>query len=134
MPHVLFVSPNRDEADMYEVGFKVAGCLILTVGDAKSTLAAATEFLFDAAVVSADLRNQQGWRLCQEVRTALPPKTPVLILTASIRADGHHRRQAQSLGYAAFAAKPCPPDALVDLVRRAVSGERDLMWLGESAA
>jgi hypothetical protein len=44
MPHVLFVSPNRDEADMYKLGLQVAGCLIMTVADGASTHTAATEF------------------------------------------------------------------------------------------
>jgi CheY-like chemotaxis protein len=67
----------------------------------------------------------EAWAFIER-RCADAPDVPLIILTSLIRPDRAHRRKARALGCAAFVAKPCSLQQLVDVVLRVRRGSRGL--------
>jgi len=127
-PAVLLMADNEDEREMYLTGLGVEGFAVICDGTDTSAAEAAKQ-LEPSAVIHVLQRADN--RDCNLAR-AIPddPRTrnlPIVLLTSAVRADDASHRIARHLGNcAALVAKPCDPQALAKIVRRVISGERNI--------
>lgn len=64
------------------------------------------------------------WEDCRRLRDMLPDGSPVLVLSERLQDDGEFRRLARRIGCSGFVARRCAPQAVVNALHRATSGER----------
>ncbi|MEO8484278.1 MAG: response regulator [Acidobacteriota bacterium] len=123
---LLLVGPRGIDRDVYVSTMTDCGFHVETV----ETALAAAERLADndtpdAIVLDLLPEPNQAWAFIARVRAECFA-IPLVILTALIRPDRANRQRARELGCAAFVAKPCAPDHLVEIVCRTMAGERGL--------
>ena len=119
------------------------GCLVLVVDDDPETRAMYAEYLHLSGFEVAEARNgHEAFDLCQSVPPDVVvtdiqmPRMGGIQLIRALRARPATRavpvicvsasvdcvREAAAVGCAAALEKPCPPDTLVDLIRRLLRG------------
>jgi two-component system, cell cycle response regulator DivK len=123
---VLFVHPAGPDRELYLSALDHAG-FTTTV---EATVAAAvtvleTESPPDVIVMELLPEPFDAWAFIER-RCANAPEVPVVILTSLIRPDRANRQKARALGCAAFVAKPCSVQQLVDVVSQVHDGTRGL--------
>jgi len=123
---VLFIYPHGPDRTLYVSALREAG---FEVG-AEATVTDATALLHtgdtpDAIVMELLPEPIEAWAFIER-QCADAPGVPLIILTSLIRPDRAHRRRARTLGCAAFVAKPCSLQQLVDVVARVRRGSRGL--------
>lgn len=119
----LIVSANPDVVDLYVLSMRNARVPALSA----TTVDEAVQLVRDKSVsaVVVDVANPKiDWDLCRLLVSQVEPGVPVIVLTGWIDADS--LGLATDIGCAAFVGKPASPDRLLDVVRRARSGERDI--------
>jgi CheY-like chemotaxis protein len=97
---------------------------------AEATVAAAvtaleTDDAPDVMVMELLPEPSEAWAFIER-RRADAQDVPVIILTSLIRPDRANRQKAHALGCAAFVAKPCSAQQLVDVVSQVQAGSRGL--------
>jgi CheY-like chemotaxis protein len=125
---VLLMADNEDEREMYLTGLGVEGFAVMCSGTDTSPAETAKQLEPSAVILVLQRADDRDWNLAR----AIPddPRTrdiPVVLVTAALRADDASHRIARHLGNcAALVAKPCDPQALATIVRRVISGERNI--------
>ena len=114
---VLLVEDDRDSREMYTLGLDMFGLRTIIAGTAAEAMRVCTHERPDMIVTDLTLPDMDGIALC----TALGqrPETagvPVIALTGR-SADGDIE-QAMAAGARRVLVKPCPPDALADVIRQ----------------
>jgi CheY-like chemotaxis protein len=100
------------------------------VTTAQATVAAAVTVLetgspLDVIVMELLPEPFDAWAFIER-RCAQAPEVPMVILTSLIRPDRANRQKAHALGCAAFVAKPCSVQQLVDVVSQVHGGTKGL--------
>jgi len=95
--------------------------VVATVGRGDEVAAAARAHLPDVALLDIEMPGIDGLAAAAVLSEQLP-RCRALILTTFGR-SGYLRRAMES-GAAGFVVKDCPPEQLVDAIRRVASGER----------
>jgi len=106
---------------LHDAGF------VTTVAESARTAATRAVGTADTDVIVMDLLPEpdEAWELI-EARRAEAETAPVVVFTSLVRPDGANRRKARLFGCAAFVAKPCSLQRLVEVVERVHHGERGL--------
>jgi CheY-like chemotaxis protein len=120
-PLVLLVEDQSDLRRLYAEQLTLSGFDVIEAEDGAQAIANTTDRAPDVVLMDLSLPGIDGWeatrRLKHDDRTA---HIPVVALTAHDGAGELER--ATRAGCDWFVPKPCPPDALIDEVRRVLSG------------
>src|SRR3954469_20441153 len=119
---ILFVCSDEDARDTYGAALRQAGIMPVTVPSVPHALSFYGQAIVAVTVVHVDPDVADAWDECERLLTQ---PTPVVVLTARHRADPRRRILP---GCAAFLSTPCPPNVLVEIVKRVSAGERGLTW------
>ena len=115
LPLVLVVDDYADAREMYSQYLKFSGFRVAQASDGAQALEQAFLLLPDVILMDMSLPVMDGWeatsRLKADTRTR---HIPVVALT------GHADTQRTDT-YDAFLLKPCPPDDMVQQIRRVLS-------------
>jgi two-component system C4-dicarboxylate transport response regulator DctD len=122
----LLVSRNPDILDLYVLALRNARVGLLSVSEIDEALQLIHDHSVSAVIVDV-AEPGIDWEVCRLLQSQLQEQIPLIILTGWIDADA--RRAATATGCAAFVAKPATPDRLLDVVRRARSGERGIVLI-----
>lgn len=128
---ILMVCDNDDERELYESGLTAHG---FAVDSAKLDEIAVEVGKRNPCLLLLSLRlgDDETWRLLEEVGCGSVLGVPGVLLTGSIRGDAANRLRARGGGCAAFVAKPCTPDALAEVLRAVLGGDRGLVVMDPS--
>jgi two-component system, cell cycle response regulator DivK len=118
-PSILVVDDYEDSRQMYAELLAYAGYRVEQAGDGAQAIATARRIMPHLIVMDLSLPVIDGWeatrRLKGDDRTR---HIPVLALTGHAPEGlAGHSQGAQAAGCDAFLAKPCSPEALLELVR-----------------
>jgi CheY-like chemotaxis protein len=119
-PLVLLVEDSRDTREMYTVALAMSGFRTAEAGTAAQARAAAQALQPDVIVSDLTLPDGDGCDLCAEL--AHNPETrgiPTIALTG--RSSGEDLDRCAAAGCVRVLVKPCPPDALAEAIRMAIS-------------
>ena len=122
----LIVSANPDIVDLYVLSMRSLRTPVLSA----SGVEAALQLLRDGAVSAlvVDVANPAtDWTLCRMLRAEAEAAIPLIVLTGWL--DAEARAEALAVGCAAFVSKPVSPERLMEIVRRACDGERDIFHM-----
>jgi DNA-binding response OmpR family regulator len=126
-PTALLVSDNQDEREMYEASLPLLGFLVHSIGNLADVRSALEQYNPAVLVLNLRLGDEMTWTLLEEARCGSAFNVPGVLLTGSVRGDAANRARAQTIGCAAFVAKPCTPDALAAVLHAVLAGARDLI-------
>lgn len=120
-PLVLIVEDQTELRQLYAQQLSISGFDVIEAGNGADAVAHTASHAPDVILMDLSLPIVDGWeatrRLKADHRTA---HIPVVALTAH---DGSGELQrATRAGCDWFVPKPCPPDALIDEVRRVLAG------------
>ncbi len=121
---VMFVSRHAGYRELYTNALGTFGLLsVWTPGieGGRSLLAQ-----YRVAALVFDPSSQDEWHQCRQLVVAAHP-SPVLAMGSP---DGHANQaeEAFEAGCAGFIAGPCPPASLAAILKRAINGERRIVW------
>lgn len=120
--HILVIDDDRDVVDLWTEVLRRAGFRVDGTVDPVSGLARATSEPFDLVLCDVEMPVMRGPEVMERLLQARPGVLVVLITAfASIQAAVDAVRE----GAADFVSKPCSPDTLLHVVRRALR-ERQL--------
>ncbi len=125
---ILVVEDDPDTLEFYEALLQAAGYGVLSASTGQQTRALVATRSFDGvlldyrlpATIASGLPATIGPDLCRELRAALGPDVPILLVTAG--RDPMLEPQAYAAGATAFLAKPFNPDMLLALLAADVPG------------
>ena len=122
-PLVLIAEDQADLRQLYAEHFVLSGFEVIEARNGAEAIDHTSSQLPDVILMDLSMPVVDGWeatkRLKADTRTA---HIPVVALTAH---DGSGELQrATNAGCDWFVPKPCPPDALINEVRRVLSGTR----------
>ena len=119
---VLVVSSNRSSANFILSGLEARRVAGLCAPDWDASRVLIREAHPRAIVV--EIERAIDWHRCSQlVADGALAGAPVIALTSWVAPDGRYRRRAFELGCAAFVAKPCFVDQLLEVVERVCQGE-----------
>jgi two-component system, cell cycle response regulator DivK len=122
-PLVLIVEDQDDLRQLYAEQLSMSGFDVIEAGNGQDAIDSTSLHFPDVVLMDLSLPIVDGWeatrRLKSDSRTS---HIPVVALTAH---DGSGELQrATRAGCDWFVPKPCPPDALIDELRRVLSTSR----------
>jgi two-component system, cell cycle response regulator DivK len=125
-PSILVVDDYVDNRQMYAELLGYAGYRVTEAGDGAEAIATAMRILPDLIIMDLSLPVIDGWeatrRLKGDERTR---HIPVLALTGHAPEGlAGHSEGAQAAGCDAFLAKPCSPEALLEIVQEMLARHR----------
>jgi CheY-like chemotaxis protein len=115
---VLVVDDYQDAREMYAEYLQFSGFRVAEAGDGAEALEKAFAMLPDIILMDLSLPVVDGWEATRRLRgDERTKRIPVLALT------GHALTQDEEakLGCDAFVIKPCPPDTLLEEVKRVLA-------------
>lgn len=117
--HVLVVEDDWDAREIYGGVLRHAGHAVTCVGTVRDGAEAARARRPDVVVLDCNLPDGSGLSLLSAWKSSpAMASIPVIVVTAYSERD--HIDAATRAGADAFVVKPCPPDALVAFLDRAV--------------
>jgi DNA-binding NarL/FixJ family response regulator len=128
---VMFVSPDPALRDTYLTDLRRLNLLSVwldAIDDALKLLAQ-----YHVAAIVFHVAVAQEWHLPAGL-IAAARSTPVLILRSSGGDSARQIERAFEMGCAGVIAEPCTAKTLASIVRRSISGERDILWPDPLAA
>jgi DNA-binding response OmpR family regulator len=119
---ILVVEDDPDTRDFYESLLQAAGYEVLSASSGQQTRAMVATRPFDGVLldyrlpdtIGSHLPATIGLDLCRELRAALGPDVPILLVTGG--RDPMLEPQAYAAGATAFLGKPFNPDVLLALL------------------
>jgi len=120
----LLVSGNADVVDLYVLALRSARISILSVSAVDEALQLIRDHSVSAVIVDV-ATPAVDWDVCRLLQEQLQDGVPLIVLTGWIDADA--RQQAAAVRCAAFVGKPASPERLLDVLRRARAGEREIV-------
>ena len=125
---ILVVEDDPDTREFYEALLRAAGYAVLSASSGQQTRALVATRPFDAVLldyrlpdtIGSGVPDPIGLDLCRELRAALGPDVPILLVTAG--RDPMLEPQAYAAGATAFLGKPFNPDVLLALLAADVPG------------
>ena len=126
--HVLLVSSDPDQLDMYALAFRLAGVAVAGTTSHDEAIRLVRDGAVSAVVV--DVVNERDWQTCEDLVTLSGGKLPVTVLTGWLSSDSTYLDRAFRIGCAAYLAKPTLPETLQQIVERTRAGERRIAVLG----
>ena len=117
---VLVADDNVDSADMEAALLSAVGCEVRTVYDGESTLREAERFRPDVVLLDIGMPDIDGHEVCARIRSQSWGGNMVLIAVSGWGQEGDRRRSARA-GFNMHLVKPVDPDALLRIVRDAIS-------------
>jgi PAS domain S-box-containing protein len=117
---VLVADDNVDSADMEAALLSAVGCEVRTVYDGESTLREAERFRPDVVLLDIGMPDIDGHEVCARIRSQSWGGNIVLIAVSGWGQEGDRRRSARA-GFNMHLVKPVDPDALLRIVRDAIS-------------
>jgi CheY-like chemotaxis protein len=115
---VLVVDDIQDFREMYASYFSFAGVGVSTAIDGEEALQLSRAYPPDVIVLDLCMPGMSGWQFLEHART--DPRLcriPVVAITAY--GDEESEQTARDAGAAAYIPKPCLPQFLLSVVRRA---------------
>ncbi|MBI5248182.1 MAG: response regulator [Desulfomonile tiedjei] len=114
-PSVLIVDDNASLAyfTAYSLKQEVEGLKVVTAGSCKEALVLADEHHPSVLIVDLKLPDGNGLKLIDDLKSRLPSTIPILVTATPLPADLNR----ELFG---MLTKPYDPEALIDLVRRAL--------------
>jgi PAS domain S-box-containing protein len=117
---VLVADDNVDSADMEAALLSAVGCEVRTVYDGESTLREAERFRPDVVLLDIGMPDIDGHEVCARIRSQAWGGSMVLIAVSGWGQESDRRRSARA-GFNMHLVKPVDPDALLRIVRDAIS-------------
>ena len=125
---ILVVEDDTDTRKFYEALLRAAGYKVLSASSGQQTRAMMAARPFDGVLLDYRLPDTIGSRLpetigldlCRELRAALGPDVPIVLVTAG--RDPMLEPRAYAAGATAFLGKPFDPDVLLALLAAYVPG------------
>ncbi len=111
-PGVLYFIQNMFQANGYEV---------VIARNGEEAIESVKTDMVDLVVTDLRMPRMDGMELLRELKSALAPSLPVIMLTAYT--SDETALEAKKLGAFAYMAKPFDVAALLDVVKRALSAE-----------
>ena len=119
-PHVLVVDDDPIMVRLLELNFRLAGFKVSSATRGDRAVDRAVEAAPDAIVLDVTMPGIDGYEVCRRLRDDHGmTRLPVVMLTA--HAEDDERTRGEELGVIAFVTKPFDPEALVAIVRSAVT-------------
>jgi two-component system cell cycle response regulator DivK len=125
-PRVLVVDDYEDSRQMYGELLAYAGYQVAEAGDGAEAIALARRVLPDLIVMDLSLPVIDGWEATRRLKgDVLTCHIPIVALTGHAPEGlAGHSESAHAAGCDAFLAKPCSPDALLEVVRAMLASRR----------
>jgi two-component system cell cycle response regulator DivK len=121
LPLVLVVDDYQDAREMYAECLGACGFSVAEAETGDEAVAKAVELRPDVIVMDLALPGMDGWTATRTIKTDVRTHgIPVIALTGHGRADAP--AAARAAGCDAFLIKPCLPDAMVEAVRKVMTG------------
>jgi CheY-like chemotaxis protein len=117
---VLVADDNVDSADMEAALLSAVGCEVRTVYDGESTLREAERFRPDVVLLDIGMPDIDGHEVCARIRSQAWGGGMVIIAVSGWGQESDRRRSARA-GFNMHLVKPVDPDALLRIVRDAIS-------------
>ncbi len=111
---ILVVEDDPEMLEFYELLLQEAGYGVLSALSGQQTRALMATRPINGVLLDYRLPDVFGLELCQELRAALGPDVPILLVTAG--RDPMLEPQAYAAGATAFLGKPFNPDVLLALL------------------
>lgn len=123
-PHILVADDERSIRLTLEAGLSVKGFRVTCVRSGREALEAARLTRFDAVVSDIYMPDGDGLEVVRELRGALSPQIPIILITAQGSVEIAVRAVAE--GVSDFIAKPFEIAALATLLHRHLRGRKEL--------
>ncbi len=125
-PSILVVDDYVDNRQMYAELLDYAGYRVAEAGDGAEAIATARRIVPDLIIMDLSLPVMDGWEATRRLKGDDRTKhIPVLALTGHAPEGlAGHSEGAQAAGCDAFLAKPCSPEALLEVVRETLERHR----------
>ena len=125
---ILVVEDDTDTREFYEALLRAAGYEVLSASSGQQTRALVATRPFDGVLldyrlpdtIGSGLPDTIGLDLCRELRAALGPDVPILLVTAGC--EPLLETRVYAAGATAFLGKPFNPDVLLALLTAYVPG------------
>ncbi len=117
---ILVVEDDRDTQDFYESLLQAAGYKVLSASSGQQTRVLVATWSVDGVLLDYRLPDTNGLDLCQEIRAALGPDVPILLVTAEHQPG--LKARALAAGAMDLLDKPFEPDVLLALLAAHVPG------------
>jgi DNA-binding response OmpR family regulator len=118
---ILVVEDDPDTREFYESLLLATGYAVLSASSGQQTRAVVATRTVDGVLLDYRLPDTIGLELCQDLRAALGPDVPILLVTAD--RDPMLATWAHTAGATAYLGKPFEPDVLLTLLTAYVPGE-----------
>ena len=118
---VLTVDDSASIRQMVSFTLKSAGYEVVEAVDGMDGLEKAKGKSFNLVLTDQNMPRMDGMELLRELKSALAPSLPVIMLTAYT--SDETALEAKKLGAFAYMAKPFDVAALLGVVKRALSAE-----------
>jgi two-component system cell cycle response regulator DivK len=119
-PLVLVVDDYEDSREMCAEFLSFSGFRVEQAKDGLEAVAKATALRPDVVLMDISLPGIDGWEATRRLKSDARTKS-ICILALTGFALKDHEEQARASGCDGFLPKPCPPDHMVDEVRKALA-------------
>ena len=117
---ILLVDDEPDQVEMYHFALEHAGFRVDDAETGSEAIAQAHERRPNVIVLDVRLPDMTGWDVCKALKAdPVTAAIPIIILTAAVSAT--IGQQAAEHGCVAHLLKPCYPEDLAQMVRRALA-------------
>lgn len=116
-PLILLVEDCEDNRDMYAAFLTRRGFEIAEAIDGKQAIERSVSLQPDLVVMDLSLPDMDGTQAIRALRSDDRTKdTPIIVVSGAV-----HDGEVKGLGWDAFIPKPCPPDQLVEQIRKLIT-------------
>lgn len=123
---ILLVDDYRDALDIWDIYLSGFGFHVVTATNGSDALTLADQQRPDVVVTDLELPGLSGFDIARQLR-ANPATKDVPVIAVTGYSHVVNSAQARSAGFNRVIVKPCPPDVLLEEIRRVLASPDDRM-------
>ncbi len=121
---ILLVDDYRDALDIWDIYLSGFGFHVVTATNGSEALSLAEQHTPDIVVTDLELPGLSGFDIARQLR-ANPATRDVPLIAVTGYSHVVNSEQARSSGFNRVIVKPCPPDVLLEEIRRILAAPHD---------
>lgn len=121
---ILLVDDYRDALDIWDIYLSGFGFHVVTATNGSDALTLADQQRPDVVVTDLELPGLSGFDVARQLR-ANPATKDVPVIAVTGYSHVVNSDQARSAGFSRVIVKPCPPDVLLEEIRRVLASPGD---------
>lgn len=121
---ILLVDDYRDALDIWDIYLSGFGFHVVTATNGTDALTLAEQHRPDVVVTDLELPGLSGFDIARQLR-ATPATKDVPLIAVTGYSHVVNSDQARSAGFSRVIVKPCPPDVLLEEIRRVLASPGD---------